>query len=269
MVQPTSSQNGQYIKANGLNIYYEEFGDGEPLIVLHGGMGIGKNFEPLIPAFSEQFRVITPDSRGHGRTDNPSGELSYRLMADDMAALINALKLDQPLICGWSDGGQIALELGMHYPELIRGMVAGAVWYKFSQQYQTMLMTMGFESPGLVNMVRLKQALSQLADMWQSWHSAIHEPDHWEILLTQISTMWWTPLGYTAEDFQKIKTPTLIMTGDRDPLIPIEEAIEMYRFIPGSELAVVPNADHSLPRSRAELFTTLVLDFLIRNMNKE
>ena len=190
-------------------------------------------------------------------------------MADDMAEFINALKLDRPLICGWSDGGQIALELGMHYPALMRGMVVGAAWYQFSQQYQTMLKAIGFESPGMVNIETMKKSLSQLADMWRIWHSPIHGPDHWETLTTQISTMWWTPLGYTADDFQRIITSTLILVGDRDQIVPIEEAVEMHRFIQGSELVIVPNADHSLPRSRSELFTTLVLDFLARHMEDQ
>src|SRR5512138_1536772 len=122
-MQEASTQNGHYVEANGLKIYYEGFGSGEPLILIHGGMAIGKSFAPEIPAFSKQFRVIVPDSRGHGKTDNPGAEFNYRLMADDTASFIKALGLNRPLLCGWSDGGQIALELGMHYPELIRCMV--------------------------------------------------------------------------------------------------------------------------------------------------
>ena len=265
MTQAISSQNGQYVKANGLNMYYEEYGSGEPLVLIHGGMGIGNNFEHLIPAFSKQFRVIIPNSRGHGKTDNPSGEFSYRLMAEDVAAFANALELNRPLICGWSDGGQIALELGMHYPDLMRCIVVGATWYQFSQTYRTVLKAIGFESPGMVNIEKIKQSLPQLAEMWRLWHSPVHGPDHWETLVTQISTMWWTPLGYTAEDFQQIKTPTLILVGDRDQMVPVEEAAEMYRFIQGAELAIVPNSDHSLPSMRAELFSTIVLDFLLRH----
>ena len=264
MTQAIPSQNGGYAKANGLNIYYEEYGSGEPLVLLHGGMGIGSNFEPQIPLFSKQFRVITPDSRGHGKTDNPRGKFSYRLMADDVAAFINTVELHRPSICGWSDGGQIALELGMHYPDLIKCMVVGAAWYQFSQTYQSLLRAIGFESPGVVNIERIKQSLPQLAEMWRSWHSSTHRPEYWETLVTQISTMWWTPLNYTADDFQKIRTPTLILVGDRDQMVPVEEAGEMYRLIQGAELAILPNSDHSLPRMRSELFTTLVLDFLVR-----
>ena len=265
MTQATPSPNGQYVNANGLNMYYEEYGSGEPLVLLHGGMAIGKNFEPHIPAFSKRFRVIAPDSRGHGKTDNPSGEFSYRLMADDVAAFIHTLNLSQPSICGWSDGGQIALELGMHYPDIMKCMVVGAAWYQFSQTYQSLLKAIGFESPGIVNVEKIKQSLPQMAEMWRSLHSSIHGPDHWETLATQISNMWWTPLGYTADDFQKIKAPMLILVGDRDRLIPVEEATEMYRFIRGAEIAILPHSDHSLPQTRAELFITTVLDFLVRH----
>src|SRR5919106_4624170 len=148
MTQASPALSGHYVKANGLDMYYEEYGSGEPLVLLHGGMGTNKNFEHLITAFSKQFRVIVPDLRGQGKTDNPSGEFSYRLMADDVAAFAVALKLNQPSICGWSDGGQISLELGMHYPDLMRCMVLSATWYQFSQQYQTALKAIGFESPG-------------------------------------------------------------------------------------------------------------------------
>jgi pimeloyl-ACP methyl ester carboxylesterase len=265
MTQAIPSQNGQYIKANGLNIYYEEYGTGEPLVLLHGGMAIGNVFEPQIAVFSKQFRVIAPDSRGHGKTDNPSGEFSYRLMADDMAAFIDALGLGQPSVCGWSDGGQTALELGMHYPDLIQCVVVGAAWYRFSRTYQDLLGAMGFESPGSVNIERIKQSMPRFVGLWQLWHSSMHGPDHWETLATQISTMWWTPLNYTADDFQKIKSPTLILVGDRDQMVPLEEAVEMYRLIPGAELTVAPHSDHSLPRTRAELFSTIVFDFLLRH----
>lgn len=264
MQQTNTSQTGKYVKANGLNIYYEEYGSGEPLILVHGGMGVGRLFEPQIADFSKQFRVIVPDSRGHGKTDNPGGILRYRLMADDMAAFIGALELKAPLICGWSDGGQIALELGMHYSEDVRAIVVGAAWYRFSQAYQDLLGTMGFEAPGRVSIERIKQTMPEMVGLWQSWHSSAHGPGYWETLATQISTMWWTPLNYTADDFRKIEIPTLILVGDRDQMVPVDEAAEMYRLIPRAELAIVPDSDHSLPRMRAELFSRIVFDFLRR-----
>ena len=107
------AQDGHYVEANGLKIYYEEYGSGEPLVLIHGGTVNSSMWETQVPVFAQHFRVITPDSRGHGRTDNPRGELSYRLMAEDAAAFIKALGLTKPLICGYSDGGQITLEIGM------------------------------------------------------------------------------------------------------------------------------------------------------------
>ncbi len=84
------------------------------------------------PFFARHFRVIAPDSRGHGRANNPTGEFSYRLMADDVVALVQALGLTKPLICGYSDGGQTALEIGMRYPNLAAALVVGAAWYRSS-----------------------------------------------------------------------------------------------------------------------------------------
>ena len=123
-------QQGKFIKTNGLNIYYEDYGSGEPLVLLHGGLGSSARMRPLVPALSKHCRVIVPDARGHGKTDNPGGKFSYRLLADDLAEFIQRLGIHQPFICGWSDGGQTALELGMHYPNLAKGLVAGAAWFK-------------------------------------------------------------------------------------------------------------------------------------------
>src|SRR3954465_12078207 len=99
---PTESQ-GQYVQANGLTIHYEEYGSGKPLILLHGGTQTSKLWTPLIPSFAQHFRVITPDSRGHGRTDNPAEEMSYQVMADDMVAFATALEIAHPFVLGFSD----------------------------------------------------------------------------------------------------------------------------------------------------------------------
>src|SRR3712207_3358294 len=93
---------GQTVKANGLEMYYEEVGTGAPLILLHGGTATGSSWQSHLPAFEKHFRVIMPDSRAHGRTNNPDGELSYRVMADDFAAFAQALGLTNPFIFGYS-----------------------------------------------------------------------------------------------------------------------------------------------------------------------
>lgn len=261
----TSAPSGQFVQANGLDIYYEEYGSGEPLLLIHGGTFTSQMWQRHIPAFAQHFRVVAPDSRGHGRTRNPTGEFSYRLLADDMAAFAKALELNQPLVCGYSDGGQVALEIGMGYPHLARALVIGAAWYKLSEVYRSFLRELGVEGPGIVNLEQTQRQWPDLVERWQGFHASLGGPDYWQKLLRQISTMWWTPLDYTVEDFQKIIAPTLILMGDRDGTIPVEEAVEMYRLIPKAELAIFPNATHFTTLRNAELFQKIVLDFLMRH----
>ena len=239
---------GRYAQVNGLNMYYEESGSGPPLILLHGGTVTSGMWEAHIPAFARHFRVIAPDSRGHGKTNNPAGALSYRLMADDVAALALALELDGPLICGYSDGGQIALEIAMRYPDLAEALVIGAAWYRFSDVYLDFLRAMGLESSGKVDFQIARSLAPDLVELWETEHTWSTDPDYWQTLLTQIAVMWWTPLDYTPADFQQITAPTLILMGDRDGLVELEQAIELYRLIPGAELAILPDKTHMTRR---------------------
>jgi pimeloyl-ACP methyl ester carboxylesterase len=254
---------GKTVQANGLEMYYEETGAGEPLVLIHGGTVTCGMWQPYLPAFASHFRVITPDSRAHGRTDNPTGELSYALMAEDIAAFIRALNLDRPLVVGYSDGGQIALELGMRFPGLTRALVVGAAWYKFTDQYQNWLIAAGLETPGVVDFKRIEAHNPGWVKYMQASHTRPGDPDHWQALLTQIARMWWEPLQYTDEDFLKIREPMLILQGDRDEIVELEQALEMYRIIPGAELAILPGANHMTPNP--PLMTEVVLDFLLRH----
>lgn len=265
----SASPQTHSVSANGLEIYYDEYGSGPPLLLLHGGTLTAHSWQDHAPLFAQHFRVIAPDSRGHGRTHNPTGELSYRLMADDLAALVQALQLDQPLICGFSDGGQIVLEFGMHYPNLAKGLVVCGAWYKFSDAYLAGMRQWGFTSPGQVNLVQAEQNLTRLIELWKTEHAPLGGPDYWQTLLRSISKMWLTPLDYTATDFHKITAATLILLGDRDEFIPVEQAVDMYRLISNAELAILPKANHGETVYGASganpFFANTVLDFLARH----
>ena len=255
---------GKFVQANDLEIYYREEGDGIPLILLHGGTDTHKLWDPFIPHFAERYRVLTPDSRGHGRTINPSPGLSYQGMADDLARFIEVLDLNRPLIFGYSDGGQIALELGMRYPSLSRGLVVGGAWYRFSQEYQDGLRRAGYEGPGQVNFDTIDQyARPGWRDRLRVQHPG-QDPDYYLILLKDISRMWWTPLNYHQEDFQKISVPTLILIGELDEMIPQDEAREMAQLIPGAELAIIKNAGHLDLLVEGGEFLNIVDDFFSR-----
>ena len=140
-----------YVMANGVNLYYIEMGEGYPLIFLHGGTGTAINWENHIVELSKKYRTIAIDSRGHGKSDNPSGTLNYKAMADDIAEFIKVLDLKKPIICGLSDGGQIAFELELHYPELIKSIAVSGVLIEVTETYIEGLKKMGIMGPGEVD----------------------------------------------------------------------------------------------------------------------
>ena len=259
----TSMQQGRYIAANGLDIYYEEYGEGEPLLLLHGGTATVQSWQQHIPAFAPHFRVIALDSRGHGKTNNPAGELSYSMMAADVAAFIQALDLEKPLVLGYSDGGQIALELGMRYPDLASALVLGGTCYKFPEQYFEALKGFGVVPSGAVTVERMQIESPEWVEYLKTEHARADDSDYWQTLMKQISSLWWNVQDYRIEDLEKITAPTLIILGDRDEGAGLEQAVEMYRYIPNAELAVLPNADHGT--AFGELSIPLMLDFLMRH----
>ena len=254
---------GQYVKVNDLTVYYETSGAGEPLVLLHGGTATRRMWERFVPTFSKHFKVIAPDSRGHGKTDNPSGEFSFRLMADDTAGLIRALGLERPSICGYSDGGQICLEIGMHHPAVANKLVVVGAHNRLQDADTAALRDMGIEAPGVVDVQKFETAAPEIVSRVREFSSG-HGPEYWKTFVREISKMWLTQLNYSIQDYRNITAPTLILVGDRDPDVSLEDALEMYRSIPNAQLAVAPISDHYFPWPKAQLFTSLVLDFLQR-----
>lgn len=116
----TTMDKDKFVEANGIKIHYVEEGEGPPLLLIHGGGLTAKSWQGLAKEASRYFRVIMPDSRGHGLTNNPQGTFSYDLMTEDMAAFVKALKLEKPLVVGYSDGGMVVLKLTSRYPDLAR-----------------------------------------------------------------------------------------------------------------------------------------------------
>jgi pimeloyl-ACP methyl ester carboxylesterase len=260
-----SETTGRYIQANGLNIYYEEHGQGPALLLIHGGTATAESWQPYLAAFAKHYRVITPDSRGHGKTANPTGIMSYRLLADDIAAFVQALDIRKPCIYGFSDGGQVALEIGMRYPDLPQALVVGAAWFKFTEAYRTWVRNLlGDEQSPDVDTQKFERENPE----WAGWLQQVYGADHWKTALKQIKPMWATPLNYTPDDFAQVVAPTMVLVGDRDEVVPIAEASEMYGLLPNAELAVIPGAGHLASFENAPLAQTLVLDFLLRHSHE-
>lgn len=212
---------GKYVGVNDLRMYYELYGKGIPIILLHGGLETGQMWAPVIPAFSRFYQVITPDSRGHGRTNISDKNISYPIMADDFAQFIQVLGLNKPFIAGYSDGGQAALYMAINYPGLAGGYMIGATEHTITGEWRQMMQSaLGFEGPGIVDFERVLQSNPEIIQSLQEKHGIFHGKDHWKTMLLQASRYWWDPPVHEEVDFAKITDPTLFWCGDRDLFCP-------------------------------------------------
>jgi pimeloyl-ACP methyl ester carboxylesterase len=263
----SESVNNQsaYVQVNGLHMYYETFGEGIPVILLHGGLETCQMWAPVIPILSKSYQVFTPDSRGHGRTDNPSELISFPLLAEDVVGFMDALGLKDPLVVGYSNGGQTALHMAMAYPGLVRGYMVGAIFNTMTAEWrQVMQGFLGIEGTGLVDIERVMETNADLVRSLEEKHDIYHEPGYWKSLLTQVSRAWWEPPVHSAADFAKITDPVLFWCGDRDVFCPPEQALDMYRMVEKAELAIIPNADHMTMAGQFDIATMILLNFMQR-----
>jgi pimeloyl-ACP methyl ester carboxylesterase len=253
------------IEANGADLHYEEDGEGRPVVLIHGGLGSGADWQPVAPELAPEFRVITPDSRGHGHSSNPAGTLSYRLLADDLAALIGALGLMRPVVGGWSDGGQVALELGARHPDAAAALIVGAASPDFDaggvrEAHRGLL---GADETGVPDEAHLDSVLGDFAEEVKALHPGGTE--RWRELVSQTAGMWLDYEGLGSDDVEAIRTPVLVLAGDRDEFIPLELSVALYRALPNAELAVCPRLSHDgLTPERAPALAASIRDFARR-----
>jgi pimeloyl-ACP methyl ester carboxylesterase len=258
-------QSGHAIEVNGARLYYEEAGAGTTVVLVHGGLVSNAMWAPVLPYLPDDVHVITPDSRGHGRSTNPSGELSYAQIADDVAALIEALGLVRPVVGGYSDGGQVALELGVRHPGAAGALLVGADHPDpaGSGLWELGRKILGADDAGNPDFAHLDAFLGDAAVMVKSWHPGGDE--QWRSLVLQSAPMWLAYEGLTADDIREIEAPTLVFTGDRDE-ISLDLMLSLYRALPNGELAIQPHADHVTPITpgRAAIFAGVIGDFVAR-----
>ncbi len=263
MSEPTSpNERENMLHVNGIDMFYTRKGAGDPLILLHGGTGSHHHWDQHIPLLSPKFELIIPDLRGHGKSTNPINRLEYHQMADDIAVFIQDLKLDQPLVCGWSDGGQIALELAIRHANLVKGFAIGAVIHKLIEEYVQAISFIGFPAPGEVNIEKITASSPEWVENLHRWHQ--QSEDHWINLLHQISFLWYTDFNYPSEILEQVDCPILLILGDRDDIIPLEHMIDLYHALPNAGLAVIPFGRHQVDRYRPEIFCRLITDYFDR-----
>ena len=245
---PKAEESG-YAQVNDIQMYYAVFGKGEPLLLLHGGLGNSDYWGNQVPAFAEHYRVIVADSRGHGRSTRSGQPYSYQLMASDVLALMDHLKIGKAAIVGWSDGGIIGLDLAMNHPERLTRLFAFGANYNVG---------------GLRDDIDTNKTFNAYIDKaGQDYRRLSKTPDQYDAFVEQISGMWNSQPDYTQAELGKITVPTMIADGAHDEGIRQEHTKEMARLIPGAKLLILPDVSHFAMWQNPAEFNQAVLDFLM------
>ena len=262
----TTAQTGYAPLKNGLNLYYEIHGAGQPLLLMPGGFMTIDALGPLLPALAQTRQVIAVELEGHGRTADLDRSLSYEQMAEDVAGLLGHLGIARADVFGFSLGGITGLRLAIRRPELVRKLVAASVIYSNEGYYASIVA--GWPSMS-------HQALAG-TPMEQVYAQTAPNPEHWPVFVDKVKHALMDFEGWPPEDIQSILAPTLLLFGDAD-IIRLEYAVEMFRLLgggvpgdfvglPQSQLAVLPGTGHGIPptglASRADLLLPIVEPFL-------
>jgi len=246
------SNQGKYIKISNTNIYYEEYGSGMPLLLLHGGFGSIHHFQQVIPKFAKHFKVIAVDSPGHGRSEL-SDSLSFELMTDYCSKLIDQLKLDSVYVVGYSDGGITGLLLAEKRPDKVKKVIASGANSKMDGIKPEVLDYLKLINPTFIE--------TNLKDWLEEYKSKSPNKDKWEKYITDMTKMYSQDTLISDQALSNIKAKTLLFFGDRD-VVKLDHGIEMYQKIPGSQLCVLPNTPHEVFSASPELISNIGIAFL-------
>ena len=242
-----NSKAGKYYTVRGIKLYTEEYGTGKPLVLFHGNGGSISSMSAIIPYFSKKYRTIALDSRAHGKSVDSGDSLSFEMMADDVAYLLDQMKIDSAYIIGWSDGGIIALELAMRHPEKIRRLAStGANLWPDS----TALL------PGL-----WKDEKKYFDSQTGKAKITSEEKNSWKVFMLD-----WEQPNISLASLRKIQTPSLIISGDHD-IIRIEHTVRIFQNIPKAELWILPDSGHGTLIEHAMEFCETVDKFFNSNIH--
>ena len=216
-----------YASVNGLNLYYEIHGAGEPLILLHGGVGAIEMFGEVLPSLAQNRQVVAVDLQAHGRTADIDRPLSFELMAEDIAALIKHLGIEDADVMGYSLGGGVALRTVIQHPEVVRKLVLVSTPFKRDGWYPEILAGMGQMGPQVAE--QMKQT-----PMYQLYASIAPKPEDWPVLLTRLGELLRQDYDWSNE-VAAIKAPTLIVVGDADS-VRTAHAVAFFELLGGGKV---------------------------------
>ncbi len=243
---PKAETSG-YAPVNGIKIWYAEFGKGEPVILLHGGLANSNYWGNQVPVLAKHYRVIVMDSRGHGRSTRNEQPFGYDLMASDVLGLMDYLKVKKAAIVGWSDGGIIGLDIAIHHPERLTKLFAFAA---------------NSDPSGVKDIAKSPVFTAYIARAEKEYEKLSPTPKDYQSFLDQIGKMWETQPHFTKEQLEGIKVPTWIVDADHDEAIKRENTLYMADTIPDAGLLIQPEVSHFSFLQDPVQFNENVLHFL-------
>jgi len=245
---PKAAQSG-FAPVAGIRIWYATFGHGEPVIMLHGGLANADYWGHQVRALQGRFRVIVMDSRGHGRSSRNEQPFGYDLMASDVIAVMDHLKIGKAAIVGWSDGAIIGLDIAMKHPDRVSKLFAFAA---------------NSDPSGVADIAKSEVFNAYIARAGEEYKRLSPTPTEYKAFVEQITKMWETQPNWTAADLAGIKVPTWIVDGDHDEAIKRENTEFMAANIPGAGLLIQPQVSHFSFLQDPQQFSGDVMRFLER-----
>lgn len=242
---------GKYADINGIKLYYEIYGTGAPLVLIHGNGDSISGLKAQIEHFAKSYKVIVADSRGHGKSGLGTGQLTYEQMLDDWNDLLNHLGIKDAAIFGWSDGGILGLKLALNHPDKVSKLaIMGANLRPDDTAVEPWV------KPLLAGAVKQVEEMSAQQDTSQNWD-----------LQKQLINLLLTQPHIKTASLHQIKIPVLVIAGDRD-VIRVEHTIEIFQNLENSHLAILPGNTHFAPATHSAQFNKLLGNFFDKPFTK-
>ena len=232
---------------NGIKIWYAEFGQGEPVILLHGGLANSNYWGAQVPVLAAHYRVIVMDSRGHGRSTRNAQPFGYDLMASDVLGLMDFLHIRKAAIVGWSDGAILGLDIAIHHPERLTKLFAFAA---------------NSDPSGVADVTNSTVFNAYILRASHEYEALSPTPHEYPAFLAQIEKMWATQPHFTAAQLESVSVPVWIVDADHDEAIKRENTEFMAAHIPGAGLLLQPEVSHFSFIQDPQQFNADVLHFL-------
>ena len=253
---------GKYVTINGMKMYYEVSGEGDPLIVLHGAYMNIPSMGSIIPKLAETHKVYAVELQGHGRTTDIDRPITYQNLADDVAAFMNAVGVEKADVFGYSMGAEAGMQLAIHHPEKVNRLIAASVAYDlegWQPEFKAAIPQMTVEM--IVNM-----------PFAEDYRKLAPNPDGFPALVEKLIALEKEPMAW-EEDVKKLKTPILIIAGDAD-VMTLEHSVSLFRLLGGgimgdmgeplpvSRLAIMPATSHSAVITQPDMLHSFIEPFL-------